>query len=95
MTFSPSEELKDQLRDVVIEMHQKHMVHGDNLDTNVKVDTASNQFRLLDFDWAGNVGEVKYPQFVNTQPELRRPEDVEDGKVILPDNDVAMVDSIF
>ena len=89
MTFSPSEELKDQLRDV---MHQKHMVHDNILDTNVMVDTASNQFRLLDFDWAGNVGEVKYPQFVNTQPELRRPEDVEDGKVILPDNDV---DSIF
>ena len=89
MAFSPSEELKDQLRDV---MHQKHMVHDNILDTNVMVDTANNQFRLLDFDWAGNVGEVKYPQFVNTQPELRRPEDVEDGKVILPDNDV---DSIF
>ena len=95
VTFSPSEALKDQLRDTIIEMHQNHIVHGDIRDTNVMVDTASNQFRLLDFDWAGKVEEVKYPKFVNTQPELRRPKDVEDGKVILPDHDVAMVDNIF
>jgi len=76
-------------------MHQNHMVHGDIRDTNVIFDTASNQFRLLDFDWAGKVEEVKYPKFVNTQPQLKRPKDVEDGKVILPDHDVSMVDSIF
>ncbi|KAG5634798.1 hypothetical protein H0H81_000750 [Sphagnurus paluster] len=96
VTFSPSEELKKQLRATLIEMHQNHMVHGDIRDTNVLVDTVSNRsFKLLDFDWAGKVEEVKYPKFMNTQPELGRPEGVEDGKVILPDHDIAMVESIF
>ncbi|KAG5633994.1 hypothetical protein H0H81_003982 [Sphagnurus paluster] len=96
--ISEAEILKEQLRAALAEMHQKHMVHGDIRDTNVmlNMDVAGNpRFMILDFDWAGQVGEVKYPKLVNREPELRRPDDVEDGKVILPVHDTAMVHSIF
>ncbi|KAG5635817.1 hypothetical protein H0H81_010047 [Sphagnurus paluster] len=97
-TISEPEILKERLRAALVEMHQKHMVHGDIRDTNVmlNMDVANiPRFMILDFDWAGQVGEVKYPKLVNRQPELRRPDGVEDGKVILPVHDTAMVDSIF
>ncbi|KAF8623896.1 hypothetical protein AX17_007263 [Amanita inopinata Kibby_2008] len=95
-TFSPSEELVQQLGTIVTEMHQGHMVHGDIRDTNVMINMESNPpFKLLDFDWAGRAGEVKYPKFMNKDPELKRPENVDDGKLILADHDDAMVKNIL
>ncbi|KAF9442762.1 hypothetical protein P691DRAFT_798029 [Macrolepiota fuliginosa MF-IS2] len=93
--FPPSGELEKQLRAALVEMHQNNMVHGDIRDMNIMVDLAgSPQFRILDFDWAGKVEEVKYPKFMNTR-QVKRPQGVEDGKVILPEHDIAMVDNMF
>ncbi|KAF8636860.1 hypothetical protein AX17_003203, partial [Amanita inopinata Kibby_2008] len=96
VTFSPSEELVKQLGTIVSEMHQEHMVHGDIRDMNIMVNMEGDPpFKFLDFDWTGRAGEVKCPKFMNKGPELKRPESVDDGKLILADHDDAMVNSIF
>ncbi|KAI6021983.1 hypothetical protein EDC04DRAFT_2575428 [Pisolithus marmoratus] len=73
--------------------HRAGFVHGDIRDTNIVVSKSDNtQFRIIDFDWAGIAGEVKYPAFLN--PEVRRPEGATDGEFILAEHDDAMLNDI-
>ncbi|KAI6095799.1 hypothetical protein EDD16DRAFT_1778249 [Pisolithus croceorrhizus] len=70
--------------------HEAGFVHGDIRDTNIMVSKSDNtQFRIIDFDWAGIAGEVRYPAFLN--PEVRRPEGATDGEFILAKHDDAML----
>ncbi|KAI6014933.1 hypothetical protein EDC04DRAFT_2608919 [Pisolithus marmoratus] len=64
---------KSLIRAKLAGFHKAGFVHGDIRDTNIMVSKSDNtQFRIIDFDWAGIAGEVKYPAFLN--PEVRRPE---------------------
>ncbi|CAG8704869.1 15526_t:CDS:1, partial [Acaulospora colombiana] len=82
-------------------LHSGGFVHGDLRGANVMVrknwkeNTAEQDLgvMLLDFDWAGEAGKVRYPANLNCQ--LYRPEGVEDGVVITVDHDVDMVDHIL
>ena len=47
---------------------------------------------LLDFDWEGVNGEVRYPMYINKGPGLWRPEEVFDGEL---KHDMAMFDNLF
>ena len=53
------------------------------------------QFKLIDLDLAGHAGEVKYPKFIDRTTSLKRPPDVEDGRVILADQDESMLGYVF
>jgi hypothetical protein len=76
------------------ELHQAHFVHGDVRDVNVMVRKDGKPgFMLVDFDWAGINGEVRYPANVNK--ELWRPEDVADGMPIRSEHDMMMLDRMF
>jgi tRNA A-37 threonylcarbamoyl transferase component Bud32 len=78
--------------------HDAGYVHGDIRDTNILVDInslasdyAENvKVHLIDFDWAGKAGEVKYPIGVNIK-SVKRPDGVGDGALITKDHDKAMV----
>lgn len=84
--------LMEAIRSHVVRLHQNHMVHGDIRDTNIMVKrSGSLEFMLVDFDWAGTAGEVHYPRFLNTDPELGRPADVDAFLPILPSHDILMV----
>jgi hypothetical protein len=49
---------------------------------------------LVDFDWSGVIGEVRYPMNVN-KTQLWRPERVSDGELIKSDDDIDMLEHIF
>lgn len=46
-------------------MHGQGLVHGDLRFMNILCDVKGNVM-IVDFDWAGREGEVKYPHNVNT-----------------------------
>ncbi|KAI6041164.1 hypothetical protein EDC04DRAFT_2879030 [Pisolithus marmoratus] len=84
---------KSLIRTKLAEFLEEGFVHGDIRDTNIMVSKSDNmQFRIIDFDWAGIAGEVKYPAFLN--PEVWRPEGASDGKPILAEHDDAMLNDM-
>lgn len=50
---------------------------------------------LLDFDWAGRIGEARYPMNLNRSEGLRRPDGACDGALILADHDIEMLEFII
>jgi len=52
-------------------------------------------FFLVDFDWSGEIGVVRYPMYVTRGPLLRRPEGAYDGERITADHDMEMVKYMF
>jgi len=86
----------EQIRKRLIELHQANFVHGDVRDANIMVTRKDGKpgFMLVDFDWSGIIGEVRYPINVN-KVDLWRPDDVLDGLLIKSDHDMAMLDRIF
>jgi len=91
-----SYELYRLMKNALEKLHQAGFVHGDirTVNTMVKNDDPS-KFMLLDFDWSGKIGEVKYPPLVNTASELRRPVDAFDGQPVLAQHDLNMLDVMF
>ena len=58
--------------------------HGDFRSLNILVDKPDTSIKLIDFDWSGIHGQVKYPIFINnTQIKWPPSADSEDGKPIL------------
>ena len=83
-------QLFDQIEEKLIEMHQHGYVHGDVRDMNVMVSEQDKPFMLIDFDWAGKIGEARYILNVNRKGVVR-PEGAEDGKFIMAEHDIAML----
>lgn len=79
-------------------LHQGGFVHGDIRNLNLMVRKGSNQdewkVKIIDFDWAGKVGDARYPPNVNRR-EIRRPKGVKDGELILQEHDREMIEYIF
>ena len=89
------ERLREELGSKLRDLHQKNSVHGDVRDANVMVRRGELEWRLVDFDWSGEIGEVRYPMNVNRGPGLRRPKDALDGELILADHDMEMLHYLF
>jgi hypothetical protein len=90
--------VKTKVLDIVRTLHNNGFVHGDIRDANILLDrdTLSPDgcsVHLIDFDWAGNIGEVTYPMRINTKT-ITRPEGVSDGAPITPDHDIEMVNML-
>jgi len=71
-------------------------VHGDIQDTNVmvRIDGKLGIF-LVDFDWSGEIGVVRYPMYITRGPLLRRPEGAYNREKITADHDMEMVKYTF
>jgi hypothetical protein len=70
-------------------------VHGDIRATNIMVKRdLTPGILLVDFDWAGVPGEVRYPMNVNTK-EIKRPSGAHDGELIVTQHDLSMINYIF
>ena len=50
---------------------------------------------IVDFDWAGEVEEVRYPAYLNRGPDLWRPDGAKDGELITTDHDMEMMEHII
>jgi hypothetical protein len=59
------------------------------------VEQDGSGFMLLDFDWAGKIGEAKYPMNVYAGPDLWRPDGVHDGELIKAEHDLQMLNALF
>jgi len=89
------ERYKKDIREKLSSLHRAGFVHGDIRDANILVRcesevAGSEKVWFIDFDWSGRIGEVCYP--ANLNQEIRRHEDAQDGKMIRPEHDMAMVD---
>ena len=52
-------------------------------------------FKLVDFDWSGRIGEVRYPMNVYQGQRLWRPREAEDGQLIKADHDIEMLKAMY
>ncbi|KAF9235365.1 hypothetical protein BU15DRAFT_51454 [Melanogaster broomeanus] len=85
----------DSIRKALTQLHQKGYVHGDIRTTNIMVSRSDpKKFMLIDFDWAGKIGEVLYPMNVYRGKKLWRPVSAVDGCPITADHDMDMLDHI-
>ena len=80
-------------------LHDAGFVHGDLRDTNILIDLKSLEsddvkIHFVDFDWAGRIGETKYPNDINGIT-VKRPEGAEGGKLITVEHDKTMVSYLF
>ena len=91
----PTAPLINNIRDVLKQLHQSNYVHGDLRDVNIIVSRSDEtKFMLIDFDWAGKIGEVRYPPRVNRSRDLWRPDGAVDGALIQADHDMDMLNQI-
>jgi serine/threonine protein kinase len=84
----------EEILEKVVTLHQAGYVHGDIRTTNIMVKRSGSGIMLVDFDWAGVIGEVRYPMNVNTE-EIKRPRGVYDNELIMPAHDTEMVENLF
>jgi len=50
------------------------------------------KIKLIDFDWAGKAGDVKYPSFLS--PKIGWPAGAEGGKPITAQHDLDMIPNV-
>jgi len=94
-----NEKVRHKVTSVVRMLHQEGFVHGDIQQTNILIDVESLtsddvKIHLIDFDWAGPIGEAKYPADVN-RITMRRPDGVEGGGFITEQHDIEMASFLF
>jgi Lipopolysaccharide kinase (Kdo/WaaP) family len=79
----------------ITSLHQAGYVHGDIRNTNVMVRKDGEiGFMLVDFDWAGEIGVIRYPMHVNRE-DITRPDGAHDGELITADHDVQMLETML
>ena len=88
-------DLLEKIRAKLSHLHQEGYVHGDVRDTNVMVRPDGKGFMLVDFDWSGEIGEVRYPINIVKGLQLWRPDEAEDGQLITADHDQEMLEYMF
>ncbi|KAF8833879.1 hypothetical protein BDN67DRAFT_916066, partial [Paxillus ammoniavirescens] len=90
----PPESVFEAISDQLKHLHLGGFVHGDIRDTNIMLkEDDQKQFMIIDFDWAGKTGEVRYPPYVNGT-DIWRPEGAHDGELIQAGHDDAMLNAI-
>lgn len=72
--------VEPKLREVLRILHAANFVHGDLRIYNMLWDADTQQLKLVDFDWAGVQGTLRYPPFLC--PEVAWPQGVETNEII-------------
>jgi len=83
------------IKALLLDLHQSGYVHGDIRSSNIMVGDNEDDFMLVDFDWAGRIGEARYPMNLNRSEGLWRPDGARDGAIILADHDIEMLEFII
>lgn len=87
---------REEIAAKLVSLHQESYVHGDIRDTNIMVKKdGSLGIKLVDFDWSGKIGEVRYPMNVYRGARLWRPDGARDGQLIKAEHDMDMLHSLF
>lgn len=97
ITFPNRDQLRPEVIKLIEGLHKEGYVHGDLWDANFLVSTDGGTeplFKLIDFDWAGVAGMVRYPANVN-RDDVVRPEGAIDGQLIEKVHDMEMLDQFL
>ena len=90
--ISKKRTIQQQLRNILSFMHREGYVHGDLREPNILVSEKSEiKLKIVDFNWAGKAGEVKYLLDLNKNVF----HSAEAGEMILMEHDSAQVDFII
>ncbi|KZS99426.1 uncharacterized protein LAESUDRAFT_765544 [Laetiporus sulphureus 93-53] len=74
-------------------LHKEELVHGDlRLPNIIVTDNSHTPLKILDFDWAGKEGEVKYPMRLSTN--IGWPDSVVDLTLIKTEHDNYMFEQL-
>lgn len=88
------EAVKKYVRGMLVQMHQRGYVHGDVRDVNIMIKNEPDlPVMLVDFDWAGEIGEATYPMNVN-RVDVHRPEEAVDNAPIRAEHDMFMLEEL-
>ena len=101
----------DDIERALEKLHDEQLVYGDMRRPNIMVVKRpksrdddvdgevenENEWRglLIDFDWSGRVGVVKYPPTLNTSGEIKWAKGVESATAIRPEHDLDMLEKII
>ena len=84
-----------EVQEKVTSLHEAGFVHGDIRSVNIMVKKDDSPgIMLIDFDWAGVMGEVRYPMNVN-DVDIRRPYGAYDDELITAEHDNIMINYMF
>ena len=81
-------ELISGLETIIKLLHAHNFVYGDLRGPNVMI-TPEKNIKLIDFDWAGKLGDVKHPNFLS--PKIRWPTGAVAGQPITAQHDLDMI----
>ena len=84
-----------KVQEKVTSLHEAGFVHGDIRSVNIMVKKDDSPgIMLIDFDWAGVMGEVRYPMNVN-DVDIRRPYGAHDDEPITAEHDNIIIEYMF
>jgi serine/threonine protein kinase len=92
MNPQTTEEVRSELRHALDLLHDHGLVFGDLRPPNVMI-TKAHKVKLIDFDWAGENEQAKYPYMIS--PGINWPEGVKALAVMKKDHDIDMLSKLF
>jgi serine/threonine protein kinase len=84
--------VQSELQCALTLLHDNDLVFGDLRPPNVMI-TKEKKVMLIDFDWAGEVGQVRYPHLLS--PAVMWPKDVQPLDLIKKEHDLEMLGKLF
>jgi hypothetical protein len=85
-------EIKNQCDHLIDCLNDRDMVHGDLRPNNILV--KDGKVQVIDFDWAGEGQNVRYPSFMN-HVDVSWPIGASDGQLIQHEHDKYWIDHLF
>jgi serine/threonine protein kinase len=92
MNAQTTEKVRLELQRALDLLHDHGLVFGDLRPPNVMI-TKQNEVKLIDFNWAGEKGQAKYPYLIS--PGVNWPEGVKALAVMKTDHDLDMLSKLF
>ncbi len=83
---------RDNVVTVMNSFHELGYVHGDLRGENIMI-ADDGQVKIIDFDWAGLAGQVRYPHFMN--PQIQWHINAQPDELIQTEHDVYLLNSYF
>lgn len=87
------EKYSSSLQRAVNLLHAHDLVFGDLRPQNVLLDEGG--IKLVDFDWCGPVGKMRYPGDINLDADMKWPPDVDRKVMITQDHDIYMLQQML
>jgi len=86
------ETVRSEIRRALDLLHDNGLVFGDLRPPNVMI-TKAGKVKLIDFNWAGDEGQAKYPSLISD--DITWPEGVKALAVMRREHDLAMLNKLF